>query len=78
MRDRARQVSTVELQLEGTRAAVMWPSPGPHTPPPRVVIYAEQVWHFYRFTQPRIPENRAAWYKRVEPFRLAPGQYKPK
>lgn len=65
---------TVELHLEGCKGPVLWNSPGPHTPPPRVVIYADKHWQFYRFAQPKVPEYRAAWYKRVEPLRLAPGE----
>jgi hypothetical protein len=67
---------TVELHLEGTRAAVVWHAPERHTPPPRVVLYGEKCWTFYRFCNPRIEGNRAAHYRATEPFRLAPGEYK--
>jgi hypothetical protein len=68
------QVSAVELHLEGTQGPVIWnpPEGQPHAPPPRVVTYADKVWAFYRFAQPKVPENRAAWYRVVEPLRLAP------
>lgn len=68
----------VELHLEGTRSAVFWHAPGPHTPPPRVVLYADKCWTFYRFCNPRVPEHRAATYRQCEPLRLAPGEYKGK
>lgn len=70
-------MSAVELHLEGTRAAVIWHTPedNPHAPPPRVVIYTDKVWQFYRFCQPKVPEHRAAWYKLVTPLHLAPGEY---
>jgi hypothetical protein len=70
-----------ELHLEGCRGPVLHTVdrvPGNTLPsPPRVVIYGDKVWQFYRFCQPKVPEHRAAWYKRVEPLHLAPGEYKP-
>lgn len=78
-------MAVVELHLEGTKSAVIWHTPEdrPHAPPPRVVMYegsrqgdGPKVWLFYRFTQPRMAENRAGWYRIVEPLRLAPGEYR--
>lgn len=70
-----------ELHLAGCRGPVLWsPEDGKGAAkdwvtPPRVVIYGEKVWHFYRFREARLPGYLAATYREATVLRLAPGEY---
>lgn len=72
-------MSRYELHLEGCRGPVLWNAPEADgdkwTNPPRVVIYGETVWHFYRFKAATIPDYLGATYRKATALFLAPGEY---